>query len=179
MTIWKFKAGYSNDFNAFTLPDNSDLKHATFIADGTSKNWPVPPKIQPGIEKKKKDQKPLGDINYIAPGSVVLNEKAYAVLKSFLSPFGQFLEMDALGETHYFYNVTNVIACIDFDSSETEDGKVMKEVFLPDATPKDAQVFKEPHKKRTEIYLSEAAKDILEKLIADAGLTGAQIMKAG
>lgn len=179
MHIWKLKSGLNNELNSFVYVDEDDICNEIFVSDGTPKNWPTPPKIQPFVEKRKKKQKPLGDINYLLSGSVVLNEKAYSALKDFLAPFGQLLEMDCQGEKHYYYNVTNMIPCIDFDRSETEGGAVIKEVFLSDAVPKNIQVFKEPYRKRVDIYLNDPAKDTLEKLISDAGLTGAQIVKAG
>jgi hypothetical protein len=48
----------------------------------------------------------------------------------------------------YFYNVTNVIQCIDFDRSETEGKKVIKPVFVPGSVPIEDEVFKDsPHRR--------------------------------
>jgi hypothetical protein len=114
-----------------------------------------------------------------------LNRKAYEALKSFLEPFGQFLELDMVDETGlgggdqrlYFYNVTNVVQCIDFDRSETEGKKVIKPAFLPDSVPLSAQVFKDPLRKKMDIYLNEAAHAELSRLLIGAGLRGSTLTR--
>ena len=72
----------------------------------------------------------------------------------------------------YFYNVTNVIPCIDFDRSETEGKKVIKPAFVPGSIPASAQVFKDPLRKKMDIYLNESAHAELTRLIGKAGLRG-------
>ena len=114
-----------------------------------------------------------------------MNEKAYVALKGFLEPFGQFLELDMVDETGigggdqqlYFYNVTNVIPCIDFDRSETEGKKVIRPTFMPGSVPSSAQVFKDPLRKKMDIYLTEPAYAKLNGLIGSAGLRGSTFMR--
>lgn len=186
MNIWKFQSGYSNDFTSLIYVNPDDMDALT--PDGQAKNWPVPIQLQPGLEKSKKKQKPLGDINGVLAGSVVLNPKAYAVLKDFLSPFGQLLPVECrnegglLGadvgasETHYFYNVTNIIDCIDEERSEKRGATIVKPAFAPQSVPQEPQIFKDPRRVRVDIYLNEAAKVGLEKLLAQDKLSGAQIV---
>ncbi len=165
---------YTND--VYSRPDTS-----FFDMDGKPKHWATRPKIETFIDKRKKKKRPLADISLLKPGTVILNNKAYTVLKDFLLQFGQLLEVDCDddGEIGYFYNVTNIIPCIDFDNSERMESAIINPKFLCDAIPKDAQIFKDPYKLGINIYVSKTAKEILEKLIADAGLTGAQIVEAG
>ena len=188
--IWKF-SGINDHYTCFLTMDDIDEssdEEDMLLTDGKPKSWPARPKLVPLLEKRKKNQKPLADINYVTPGSVVLNQKAYNALKAFLQPFGEFLEVDCFNtkldgdftssEPHYFYNVTNIISCIDYENSGKMGGGVSEPVFFPDAIPKDVQVFKDPHWVRTDILLSDSAKERLGKLIADAHLSGADIVLA-
>ena len=159
---------------------DEDILTGVFSADGTPKAWTSRPQVMPGIERAKKKQHPLGDLSFVMGASVVLNEKAHAALKGFLEPFGQFLELDMVDESGigggdqrlYFYNVTNVIQCIDFDRSETEGKKVIKPAFVQGSIPVSAQVFKDPLRKKMDIYLNEAAYAELTSLIGKTGLRG-------
>ncbi|MBI3229131.1 MAG: hypothetical protein HYZ45_02785 [Burkholderiales bacterium] len=188
MSVWVFRSGFSNSFSAMTFVDIEDMDLC--IINGKELHWGKVIQFEPIIEKKKKNQQPFGDINGVMPASVILNPKAYHALKDFLSPFGQLLPVECFNragllgtevdsETHYFYNVTNIIPCIDYQHSEKKIGtSVSKPVFFADKIPQDIQVFKDPYRVRADIYLSEAAKLLLEKLIAEAGLSGAEIIPA-
>jgi hypothetical protein len=179
MQVWKWN-GASNDFTTLLPVRDEDLLSGVFSADGTLKTWAKPPEVRPGIEKHAKDQRPLGDLSFVMGGSVVLNAKAYAALGEFLGAFGQFLQMDLLDGTRmaggkqplYFYNVTNVITCIDFARSHTEGKKVIEPFFVPGSVPAGAQVFKDPLRKKADIYLNEPAHVQLTALIEGAGLLG-------
>ena len=179
--------GAANGFTTLLPVRDEDILTGVFTADGTPKAWTSRPQDMPGIERIKKKQHPLGDLSFVMGASVVLNQKAHAALKGFLEPFGQFLELDMVDETGvgggdqrlYFYNVTNVIPCIDFDRSETEGKKVIKPAFVPGAVPDSVQVFKDPLRKKMDIYLNEAAYAELSGLIASAGLKGSTFMRAG
>jgi hypothetical protein len=55
-------------------------------------------------------------------------------LEGFLSQFGELLEIDVQGSVEWFYNVTNVVDCIDVDKSDKRStGAIAKEVFREDA----------------------------------------------
>jgi hypothetical protein len=185
MQVWKWNAA-SNGFTTLLPLRDEDLLAGVFTADGSPKAWRERPQVEPGIEKVKKDQRPLGDLSFVMGGSVVLNKKAHAALKDFLEPFGQFLELDLIDETGigggtqglYFYNVTNIIECIDFDQSQTEGKKVIKPVFVPGSVPASVQVFKDPLRKKMDIYLNESAHAQLTALIDKTGLLGSTFAAA-
>lgn len=186
MQVWKWN-GASNGFTTLLPMRDDELLGGVFTADGTPKTWSKPPQVRPGIEHSKKDQRPLGDLSFVMGASIVLNEKARVALEDFLAPFGQFLELDMVDETGlgggdqrlYFYNVTNVIDCIDFDRSETDGKKVIKPAFVPGGVPADPQVFKDPLRKKMDIYLNEAAHAQLTGLIDRAGLRGSTFAVVG
>lgn len=178
MTIWEFKSG-SNDFSPLVPSNDEDIFNNVYRIDGKPKHWNTPPKIEVFVEKNKKKQKPTADIGYLLPGTVILNRKAYAALKDFLLKFGELLDMDCNGEIYYLYNVTNLISCIDVANSKMAGKSVIKEVFLSEAIPQTAQIFKDQRKVASTIYLSQAAKDILEQLITAALLTGGRFEIAG
>jgi len=183
MKIWKWH-GAGNGFTSLLPVRDEDVFSGLFTADGTPKTWPGRPQVKPGIEQNKKKQQPFADLSYLMGASVVMNEKAHGALKSFLQPFGQFLKLDLVDETGlaggdqplYFYNVTNVIPCIDFDRSQTDGKKVIKPAFKQDAIPRTAQVFKDPLRKKMDIYLNDAAHTELCRLIEGAGLKGSTFM---
>ena len=135
--------------------------------------------MQPFVEKRRKKQKPQADIGYLTAGTFFLNDKAKNALADFLLQFGELLEVACENEVKYYYNVTNLISCIDYEKSEKIGQSVIKAFFLPTAIPHDAQVFKDPLTVGTAIYLTTSAKAILEQRIADAQLTGLRIFAAG
>jgi hypothetical protein len=179
MQVWRWNAA-SDAFTTLHPLNDADLLSGVFAADGTPKTWKARPQVKPALEKIAKKQLPLGDISFIMGASVVLNDKAYAALKDFLAPWGQFLDLDLIDETGigggnqalHFYNVTNVIACIDFERSETDGKKVLKPVFLPGAVPAEAQVFKDPLRKKVDIYVNASAHERLTRIMSEAGLRG-------
>ena len=187
MGIWKFNST-SNDYTPFLYLNDEDMAQRIFMTDGTPKNWPVPPKCRPYVEKhKRKKQMPLADLAYISPGTILLNGKADKALKDFLLPFGQLLEVECMNEggllgrkvsePYYFYNVTNIIPCIDYENSEKIETSIQKEAYFPDRIPTDVQIFRDPVRLRIQIYLSEPAKEQFVKLITDAGLVGGKFFQ--
>ncbi len=179
MTVWELRTGGTNDFSPLIFGNDQDIPIAMLYTNGELKQWPKPPQIHPYVEPRKKKQKPLADLGYIGASNIILGPKAHAALKDFLLQFGQLLEMDCLGETHYFYNVTNQIDCIDYAHSEKINVSVMKEVFLRNAVPPTPQIFVDKYTANRTIYVNPTAKAILEKLIADAKLTGVRFIEAG
>ena len=179
MQVWRWN-GANDAFTTLLPVRDDDLLGGVFSADGTPKVWSARPQVKPGIERIKKNQRPLGDLSFVMGASVVLNDKAHAALKDFLEPFGQFLELELVDDAGigggsqrlHFYNVTNVVPCIDFDRSETEGKKVVKPAFALACVPTQAQVFKDPLRKKMDIYVNEAAHAELTKLMAAAELRG-------
>lgn len=183
MKIWSWY-GARNGFTALLPVRDEDIFGDVFTADGAPKTWASRPQVKPGVERAKKKQHPLGDLSSLMGASVVMNARAHAALKAFLAPFGQFLELDMIDETGigggdqelYFYNVTNLIPCIDFDRSETEGRKVIKPAFMPGAVPESPQVFKDPLRKKMDIYLNDPAHAELVRLMDAAGLQGSSFV---
>lgn len=182
MNVWKWNA--ANDAYTTLLPVNDeDWLTGLFSADGSAKTWSSRPRVKPALEKHAKRQLPLGDLSFIMGGSIVMNAKAHGALGDFLESFGQCLDMELVDPTGfaggnqplYFYNVTHLIDCIDIEHSHTEGGKVVEPVFLPAAVPSNAQIFKDPLRKKTDIYLTQAARDCLTALMESASLRGSTL----
>lgn len=182
MTIWEITNDLINKVSMLvvTESDRSSLHFwDQFGGDGSPIHWIKPPKLQPFVDKKRAKQKPRADISPFMPGSLALNARAHGALGDFLGRFGQLLEIDVLGETEYYYNVTHVIDGIDREKSEVlPGGFVKKPAFKEFSIPVQATVFKDASH-RSSIYVNDAAKSELEKRIAKSGITGMSFTKAG
>ena len=131
-------------------------------------------------KKRSKRQLPRADAPSLVPGALALTARAKDALGPFLSRFGQILELDCQDGPAWYFNVTNVIDCIDQESSvRREDGSIACEAFFADKVPSDPAVFKDPAKARSRIYVNRAAKEAIEKIVADSGLTGLEIGAPG
>jgi hypothetical protein len=161
----------------------ADWLSGVFTADGTPKTWATRPQVKPAVEKDPTHQLSLGDLSFVMGASVVLNDRAYAALGELLRPFGESLDLEPVDPTGlaggdqslHFYNVTRLIPCIDVTRSEMDGNKVIKPVFLPDAVPDEAVIFKDPLRKKADIYLNAAAHDALAQRMAETGLHGSTL----
>lgn len=180
MQIWELRYDGINQY-AVLVPDEAGINTLSiFDVDGKPKQWAARPKVKPFVDQRKKTAKPRADLSYLIAGSITLNEKAYQALKDFLLPFGQLLELDCDGEVEYFYNVTNLLPCIDYERSEKKGKSVVKEVFLQNAVAQDRPlIFKDSYTKGTRIYLNQAGKEKFEQIAATTGLFGAKFVQAG
>jgi hypothetical protein len=186
MKVWSWY-GAGEGYTVLLPVRDEDIFTDVFVADGQPKTWTTRPQVKPGIERVKKKQKPLGDMSPLAGASIILNEKAHVALEAFLAPFGQFLELDLVDETGFaggdqplfFYNVTNLISCIDAEKSQKDDIGIVVPVFFKASVPKDAQVFKDPLMSQSNIFLNDAAYAELERLIGEAGLRGSSFRVTG
>lgn len=186
MKVWSWY-GAGEGYTVLLPVRDEDIFSDVFVADGQPKSWAARPQVKPGIERVKKKQKPLGDLSPLAGASIIFNSKARAALESFLAPFGQFLELDLIdeagfaggGQPLFFYNVTNLISCIDSEKSEKDDLGIVVPVFNKAAIPKDAQVFKDPLMSQSNIFLNDAAHAELESRIDKAGLRGSSFRVTG
>ncbi|WP_426688835.1 hypothetical protein [Rhodanobacter ginsengiterrae] len=89
-------------------------------------------------------------------------------------------ERDGGNPVEWFYNVTNVIDCIDLQSSTLHpEGSIAKEVFLADPVPTEPAIFKDPRTARTRIHANEPAKELLQEQMASAGISGAAFVEPG
>jgi len=187
MNVWKWNAA-NNAYTTLLPVNDEDLLMGLFSADGSVKTWPSRPRVKPALEKHAKRQLPLGDLSFIMGGSIVMNTRAHVALGGFLESFGQFLDMELVDPTGfaggsqplYFYNVTNLVNCIDVEHSHTEGSKILQPAFLPAAIPPNAQVFKDPLRRKADIYLNQAGHDRLTSLMESAQLRGSTLaMLAG
>lgn len=178
--VWELKSGSVNDYAPLVFANDRDVELGMFDTSGVSLSWSKKPKVEVFVEPGKKKSKPLADVSALTPGALVMNERAKVALEPFLSRFGQFLEMDCSGEPRWFYNVTNVIPCIDeARSAKRPSGSIVKEEFFEDRVPVGAAVFKDPLTAAAVLYVNEAGKAALETIITEAAIVGMTLVELG
>lgn len=143
-----------------------------FDLSGAPLHWIERPKLGVFVDKGSKKPKPRADISPFKPGALVLSEKAYQALSDFLSHFGQLLEVDVEGHVEYYYNVINIISCLDRAKSKIQPfGFVESTVLNEAAVPKTPTIFKDSAI-QTSIYVNDAGKTLLEERLAEHGVSG-------
>lgn len=173
MAVWELRCGLVNEFATLANVDDQDGDAGMFEARGQKKDWMHRPAVQFIVDPRKKKQKPRADVAAFVPGALVLNEKADKALGPFLSQFGQMLELHCSGETLYFYNATNMLDVVDSERSERRrSGSIAMEAFFEDNVPGEPAVFKDPLMAPVRIYVNDAGKAEVERIVAEAGLTG-------
>jgi hypothetical protein len=178
--VWELRNGQVDETATLVYANDDEMRSGMFAADGKPVEWHARPTLEVFVEPRRKKPKPRADISALQPGALVLNSRAYQVLGSVLAPFGQLLEVNVDGAIEYFYNVTNVVDCIDPDSSvKRGSGAISKEAFFDDKVPTSPAIFKDPKTARSRIYANDAVKEFLVKLIAEAGLVGALFCEPG
>lgn len=178
--VWELKSGSVNDFAPLVFASDKDVESGMFDTSGASLSWSTKPKVEVFVEPGKKKPKPLADISALTPGALVMNDKAKTALEPLLSRFGQFLEMDCAGESRWFYNVTNLIPCIDeARSAKRPSGSIVKEEFIEERVPVDAAVFKDPLTAAAVLYVNEAGKAALEAILTEAAIVGMAFAELG
>jgi hypothetical protein len=175
--IWQLTNSGIENFLILVFANEDEVFAGLFEMDGREKRWSIRPRVEPFIDKRRKQPKPPADISYLTHGTVVLNRRAFAALNPFLSRFGQMLELDCNGEVRYFYNVTALIDAIDPERSEIEGNSIVKEAFRADAVPLTPQVFKDERTAHRAIYVNDAAKTIIEEIVGREGLTGVRFIE--
>ena len=179
MAIWQLKTAPANKV-APLAPTEAQATAGTFEARGEPLQWKKKPKVDVFQETNKKARLPRADVSLLMSGALVLNQKARDGLGEFLEPFGQLLPLDVAGSTEYFYNVTNVVDCIDPERSEKRStGVIVKEAFREGAEPAQPSVSKDPRTVATRMYVNATGKERLESLIAGLGITGIDIVEPG
>ena len=173
MAVWELRCGSVNDFAMLANVDDQDGDAGLFEARGEPKDWMHRPAVESIVDCKRKKQKPRADVIAFVPGAPVLNEKADKALGPLLSRFGQMLELHCAGETLRFYNVTNLLDCVDAEKSERRrSGSLAMEAFFDANLPREPAVFKDPLMATIRIYVNDAAKAEIERIVSGAGLTG-------
>ena len=181
MTVWEIKTGLSDQVASLVIPEADQVigSMKRFGGDGSPLEWSKPLRLEP-LADKRKARKPLGDISPFLPGALVLSSSARDALGPFLSNFGQLLELDVEGHARYFFNVTNLVDCVDRERSERRPGGVVgKETFIESAVPAEAAVFKDPATARSRLYVNETGKKMLEAAASAGGIHGLLFVRAG
>jgi hypothetical protein len=179
MSVWEITTSLIDKAAMLVVVDDdeSDFERSTELAkrfdlSGAPLHWAERPRLGVFVDKRSKKPKPRADISPFKPGALVLSEKAHSALGDFLANFGQLLEVDVEGQAEYYYNVTNVIPCLDRERSKIQPFGFVETAVLNDAAvPKAPTIFKDSTI-QTSIYVNDAGKAILEKQIADGGVTG-------
>ena len=177
--IWELRCAKINSFAPLVAIDDADFQAGLFAADGSPQDWTHRPAVEFHVETGKKKQLPRANVIFMKHGALVLDAQAKLALGSFLSKFGQLLELHLGGATLWFYNVTNIIACLDKEKSEWEEGgMILEEAFDESSAPEAAAVFKDPVMGVIRIYVNDAGRAEIERLVSDAGLTGIECGKS-
>lgn len=180
VAVWELKAGSANDFAPLVFSSERDAQSGMFDVSGAPLTWSKKPKVEVFVEPGAKKAKPQADVSALTPGALAMNGKAKSALEPFLGEFGQFLEMDCEGETRWFYNVTNLVSCVDEASStKRPSGSISKEAFFEGRVPAGAAVFKDPLTAPASLYVTEGGKGRLEEMVAKAGITGLAFVEPG
>ncbi|MGN6323620.1 MAG: hypothetical protein ACTHNE_18025 [Dyella sp.] len=180
MIVWEIKNKWMNSVAAVGPDPRSEFNPGLNVSfweqfkprsAGQALEWKVRPELVVLPDDGRKTSLPRADVSpFTAPGLVV-NAKVRNAMGDFLSKFGQLLEVSVDGNTEYYYNVTNVVACLDHERSEFAAAYVEEPVFHEHLVPSDAAIFVEP-KMRTRIFANEAAKSILEERISAGNIVG-------
>jgi hypothetical protein len=175
MTILELRYASINDYAMVVPLMQDDLISRRFDTDGSPKDWMDRPLIGFADSSRRKNKRPPADVSVMVPGALVLSKRARDALGPFLLKFGQLLELEceAGAEIRYFYNVTNLLQCVDVARSERNDfGDIRLEAFDESKVPQEAAVFKDPATADLRIYANAAAAALIEQRSASAGLTG-------
>lgn len=145
---------------------------------GMPLEWQARPELVAFAPEGRKKLPPRADVSPFTAAGLVVNEKVRAALGDFLTQFGQLLEISVDGKTEYYYNVTNVVPCIDAEHSEIEAGYVEVPVFKEQLVPTEPSIFIEPAI-HSRIFVNDAAKSILEGRIAANKIRGMDFKQWG
>ncbi len=138
---------------------------------GQPLHWKTRPELTVLPKEGRKKLPPRADVSPFTATGLVLNEKVHKAVGDVLGQFGQLLEIHVDGKTEYYYNVTNVVACLDRERSEFDGPYVEVPVFQEQLVPTAPSIFVEPaiHGR---IFVNEAAKSVLDERIAANKISG-------
>ncbi len=182
MAVWELRNADVNDYAMLVLPVEDEDIDADKVFGGTGAplKWRKTRRLEVFVGKRRKLPQPRADVSAFMPGALVLNERAFQALSGFLAKFGQLLPLSVDGQPEYFYNVTHLVNCVDPSRSrKRSDGSMAQEAFDEAAVPDSPAVFKDPSTAVIRIYVNATGKDILDELIAKAGLTGLEAVPVG
>ncbi len=173
MRVWELRAGDVDNY-AMVVPAIEDA--AKFDVNGQLLDWLSPPVIEYADSRSRgRKKRPVADVATMGAGALVLSQRAVDVLGDFLGRFGQLLLVQTASgaEFRYFYNVTQLVKCVDIERSGVDaTGALAIEAFYDLNVPRAAAVFKDPVTAATRMYTNEPGRHLLETRAAEAGLTG-------
>jgi hypothetical protein len=178
MTVWEITNQWANDVASLTHADDIEFDPEQsvqfwkqFEGFGSLLQWKSAPRLTTVENEGRRKRRPRADVSPFTSPGLVLNAKVHGALGAFLSEFGQLLEVDVDGQIEYYYNVTKVLECLDRGNSKIEAYYVEQPAFHEHLIPASPTVFVEPQL-AGRIFVNEAAKAVLEKGIAESGITG-------
>ena len=175
MKILELRYTSIND-HAMVVPlRQDDLVARRFDTDGSAKDWKDRPLVGFADSMRRQNKRAPADVSAMVPGALVLSQRAFDALASFLMPFGQLLELECEegAEIRYFYNVTNIVHCVDAGKSQKNSfGDVLLEAFDESKVPDGAVVFKDPATADSRIYVTASAAAFIQARAESAELTG-------
>ncbi|WEN15670.1 hypothetical protein PY254_03060 [Rhodanobacter sp. AS-Z3] len=154
-------------------PDLSESFWAQFEnkVPGQLLHWEARPELAVLAKEGRKKLPARADVSPFTATGLVINGKVRTVLGDFLARFGQLLEINVDANTEYYYNVTNVVSCIDREHSEFDGPYVEVPVFLEQLVPCAPSIFVEPSI-HGRIFVNDAAKIELEERIVSNKISG-------
>ena len=87
--------------------------------------------------------------------------------------------MDCESERLWFYDITNVVPCIDEERSARKPRSHFEGGTLEDRVPVEATVFEDPLIAAGKLRVNDAAKARLESLISDSDIVGSAFLERG
>jgi hypothetical protein len=176
VNVWEVRCANINDYSMVVPASSEDVLHGLFDAEGSPLDWKAPLVIAYSDSRSRgKKKRPVADVATPGPGALVLSERACDVLGPFFGEFGQLLKVQTAGgsEFRYFYNVTRIVKCVDVGRSAKDDTDAIElEEFYDINVPRTAAVFKDPETAAVRIYTNDPGKELIERLVAESGLTG-------
>lgn len=178
MTVWEITNKWANDVGGVTHADDIEFDPVAsvefwrqFEGFGSALQWKARPRLTALEYPGRRKHRPRADVSPFTSPGLIVNAKVHDALGEFLSRFGQLLEVDVDGQIEYYYNVTNVLACLDRERSAVEAYYVERPVFHESLIPETPVVFVEPEL-RGRIFVNQGAREVLESGIAGSGITG-------
>ena len=178
MTVWEITNAWANDVASLTHAGDIESDPVVSVAFwkqfegvGSSLQWSTRPRLATIEYEGRRKRRPRADVSPFTSAGLILNAKVHDALGEFLSGFGQLLEVNVEGQIEYYFNVTNVLECLDRERSEKEAHYVERPVFHESLIAEKPVVFVEPELPGR-IFVNEGAKKILEKGIAESGIVG-------
>ena len=185
MTVWEITNRWVSDVAGVTHADDIEFDPmgsfafwSQFEGLGSSLQWNTRPRLATIEYEGRRKRRPRADVSPFASPGLIVNAKVHDALGEILSRFGQLLEVDVDEQIEYYYNATNMLDCLDRESSEVEAYYVERPVFHENLIPPSPVIFVE-RALAGRIFVNEGAKKILENGIAETGITGMSFQLRG